>query len=50
MLPSCWLQISPISPSLLLLSYQASGGASAPASPTSQSVIVSTISCDATEV
>jgi hypothetical protein len=48
MLPCCALQISPISP--LLLSYHASGGARTVASPTSQSVIVSVISCEATEV
>jgi hypothetical protein len=40
--------MSPISP--LFLSYHASGGAKTLASPTSQSVIVSTISCEATEV
>jgi hypothetical protein len=48
MLPCCALQISPISP--LALSYHASGGPMVGASPTSQSVIVSTISCEATEV
>lgn len=45
----CWaLQISPISP--LFGSYQASGGAKLVASPTSPSVIVSAISCEATDV
>jgi hypothetical protein len=45
----CALQISPISP--LLGSYQASGGPFATtARPTSASVIVSIISCDATDV
>ena len=42
------LQMSPISP--LVLSYQASGGALTVARPTSQSVNVSIISCEATEV
>jgi hypothetical protein len=40
------LQMSPISP--LVLSYHASGGALAAARPTSASVIVSIISCEAT--
>ena len=40
--------MSPISP--LVLSYQASGGAKVGAMPTSQSVMVSTISCEATDV
>jgi hypothetical protein len=45
----CALQMSPISP--LALSYQASGGPFATtARPTSASVIVSIISCDATDV
>jgi hypothetical protein len=48
MLESCPLQISPISP--LAVSYHASGGALLFAIPTSQSVIVSTISCEATPV
>jgi hypothetical protein len=42
------LQISPISPFTLL--YQASGGPTTLARPTSQSVMVSTISCEATDV
>ena len=42
------LQMSPISP--FVVSYQASGGPTTLASPTSASVIVSTISCDATDV
>jgi hypothetical protein len=48
--PCCALQMSPISPLLGALSYQASGGAKFSAMPTSQSVMVSTISCEATDV
>src|SRR5205814_9456927 len=48
MVPCCALQMSPISP--CAVSYQASGGPTTVARPTSASVTASIISCEATEV